>query len=70
MITLKNIRASELDLARSDVFILAKAGAPGATDGVGMAGKGSLCVDTTSGLLYSNTGTKAVPAWTKTGIQT
>jgi hypothetical protein len=70
MINVANIRAAETDLAFNDIFILVKAGAPGATDGVGMAGKGSLCIDSSSGKLYSNTGTKAAPTWTVAGLQT
>lgn len=70
MITMRNLRAAEVDLARAGVYILSKAGVPGASDGAGIAEKGSLCVDTTSGKLYSNTGTKTTPAWTVTGAQT
>lgn len=70
MIKLRNIRAQENDMALNDVMILVKSGVPGVTDGAGMAGKGSLCVDTASGKLYSNTGTKVTPAWTVAGLQT
>jgi len=70
MINVANIRASETDLAMNGIFILAKSGVPGATDGVGIAGKGSLCIDTASGKLYSNTGTMAAPTWTVAGLQT
>jgi len=70
VINVANIRAAETDLAANGVFILAKAGAPGATDGAGFAEKGSLCIDTSSGKLYSNTGTKAAPTWTVAGLQT
>jgi hypothetical protein len=70
MIRLRNIKAQENDLAFNNVMILVKAGTPGATDGAGIAGKGSLCIDTTSGKLYSNTGTQVTPAWTVAGLQT
>lgn len=70
MIRMRNIRAQENDLAFNNVMILTKAGAPGATDGAGIAGKGSLCIDTSSGKLYSNTGTMTTPAWTVAGLQT
>jgi hypothetical protein len=37
--------------------------------GYTFAVKGTLLVDTTNGILYINTGTDAVPAWTKVGTQ-
>ena len=48
-------------------LIFTNAGVP--TDGTsgtkaGKAGKGSLCIDTSAGALYQNTGTKASPTWT------
>lgn len=70
MIAMRNLRAAEVDLARNGIYILVKAGAPGASDGAGVAGKGSLCIDSTSGKLYSNTGTITTPAWTVAGLQT
>ena len=33
------------------------------------APKGALLIDTTNGVLYINTGTKAQPTWTKVGTQ-
>lgn len=55
-----------------DVVVLVDNGAP--TSGVsgtgaGTAGKGSLYVDTTAGVLYINTGTLASPTWTIVGEQ-
>lgn len=47
------------------------AGAP--TDEVtfaGKAAKGAALVDTTNGVVYVNTGTMALPTWTKVGTQT
>ena len=35
----------------------------------GTAPKGSLCIDTTNGVLYINTGTKASNTWTIVGSQ-
>lgn len=56
----------------TSVWIFSIAGAP--TDGVNgdgkaWAGKGSLLTDSTNGVLYINTGTKASPTWTKVGTQ-
>ncbi len=55
-----------------DVVILpAVAGAPSngtSGTGVGVAGKGSLVVDATNGILYVNVGTKASPTWLAAGI--
>jgi hypothetical protein len=48
-----------------DFTIMTKAGAPEATDGVDVAGIGSICSDTTNGALYVNAGTKAEPSWKK-----
>lgn len=46
-------------------FVFTNAGAPtNAVTGADWAGKGSLCIDTTNGTLYQNTGTKASPTWT------
>ena len=47
-----------------------KAGVPGGTDFDGEAEKGDLCIDSTNGKLYINTGTKASPTWTVVGAQT
>jgi len=47
----------------ADTVWTVNAGVPDATVGAGIAGKGSLCSDTTNGTLYVNGGTKAVPAW-------
>jgi hypothetical protein len=38
-------------------------GTPTASQGAGWAGVGSLGVDETTGKMYSNRGTKAVPNW-------
>jgi hypothetical protein len=57
------------DLTKRNIWILQKSGVPQATDGVGMAAKGSLCIDSTNGKLYMNTGTITVPAWTVLGAQ-
>lgn len=70
MINVRNMKMMDNDLAKNDIFFLVKSSAPGATDGVGIAGKGSLCIDTATGKLYSNTGTKAAPTWTVAGLQT
>jgi hypothetical protein len=70
MINVANTQAMLNDLVFNGIFILVKGGVPGATDGVGFAGKGSLCIDSASGKLYSNTGTAAAPTWTVAGLQT
>lgn len=41
-----------------------------AATGQGRAEIGCLLTDTTTGILYSNTGTQAAPIWTKVGLQT
>ena len=43
---------------------------PGVTATMRGAQKGVVLVDTTTGLLYVNTGTPAAPIWTKVGTQT
>lgn len=50
-------------IVSADIVIIANAGIPDATVGVGIAGKGSICSDITNGKLYVNGGTKAIPAW-------
>lgn len=55
---------SDAEIRMNDeVCIITKAGVPGATDGDGVAGPGSICVDTTNKKLYVNGGTKATPDW-------
>lgn len=39
----------------------------GAGTGIGVLAKGGLCVDTTNGYVYRNSGTQAVPVYTKLG---
>lgn len=51
-------------LLSNEIAIFSTAGVPGATDGVGYAGPGSLAVNRATGKWYSNTGTKAAPTWT------
>ena len=58
------------DLTKNNVWITTTAGAPQATDGAGLAGPGSLCIDSVNAKLYINTGTKAAPTWTVAGTQT
>lgn len=73
MIRNKNIWSQFNDLAFNGVFILTKQGVPTngtSGDGVPFAGKGSLCVDSTNGKLYINTGTAASPTWVSVGSQT
>jgi hypothetical protein len=58
--------------AATEVWHFSIAGAPtdgAAGDGASWAGKGSLLIDSTNGVLYINTGTKASPTWTKVGTQ-
>jgi len=48
--------------------ILSFAGVPSATTFVGQ-GVGTLCRDTLTGKIYTNTGTAAAPVWTLVGSQ-
>ena len=43
--------------------IITNAGVPSAAIGVGVAGKGSICIDVANGKLYVNAGTIDVPSW-------
>lgn len=71
MINNPNIQAALRDLADNSVFILTNPTAPtNAVTGAGMMGKGSMIVDLSTGIWYSNTNTKASPTWTKIGTQT
>jgi hypothetical protein len=55
----------------NQVQVMTNAGVPAnGTTGAGVAGKGSLCVDTTNGKLYINTNTLASPTWVVAGTQT
>lgn len=57
-------------LAMTDIWMgLVANGVPTAAAGAGWADKGSTCVDSTTGIWYSNIGTKAVPSWQKIGAQ-
>jgi hypothetical protein len=52
------------------VFLFTNTGVPaagtvGTGTGAGWAGKGSVCVNVSTGIAYSNTGTLASPVWTK-----
>ena len=54
-----------------DVVVMVDAGAPvNGTTGDNFAGKGSLYVDSTAGVLYINTGTISSPTWVVVGTQT
>lgn len=58
--------------ALAGVVVISEAGAPTdgtSGDGAGVAEIGSLYTDTTNGVLYINTNTKASPTWTKVGTQ-
>lgn len=70
MLTIANIQAALRDKANQDVWDLVGSGAPtSGTSGTGvhLAGPGSTYTDTASGLIYSNTNTKASPTWTGVG---
>jgi hypothetical protein len=59
-------------LLKNSVRAFVFAGVPVAgTSGTeaGVAGKGSLVIDSTNGKLYINTNTKASPTWTVVGTQ-
>lgn len=54
-----------------DVIIFLNSGVPtNGTTGANLSVKGGLCLDTTNGKAYINTGTKASPTWTVVGTQT
>jgi hypothetical protein len=72
MLVNKNLWSQWNDLVRNDVFILTETGVPTngtSGDGAGFAGKGSLCIDSTNGKLYINTGTRLSPTWSLVGLQ-
>lgn len=59
-------------LLKNSVRLFVLAGVPvNGTSGTeaGVAGKGSLVVDSTNGKLYINTNTKTSPTWTVVGTQ-
>src|SRR5690348_4133615 len=57
-------RTTRLFLPNDVIIALQGAGAPtDGTTGAGVAGPGSLYVDTANGAIYSNTNTKASPTW-------
>ena len=70
MIGFKNLWSMINDLIQNNVLILQDNAAPTATTAAKVAGKGSLYVDRLNGVLYINTGTTAIPTWTKVGSQT
>jgi hypothetical protein len=54
-------------LLKRDIMIIPHAGIPTngtSGTGVGKAGRGSLCINYTTGLLYINSGTITSPTWT------
>lgn len=60
------------NLSENQIFIGTNAGAPtSGTSGTfaGVAGPGSLLIDTTNTKLYINTNTQASPTWTVVGTQ-
>ena len=69
----KNALMALHNLAYGSVLPITNAGAPtDGTSGTGadVCGKGTLCIDTTNGVLYINTGTKTSPTWIVVGTQT
>lgn len=59
-------------MLKNSVRVIVLAGVPvDGTSGTeaGVAGKGSLVIDSTNGKLYINTNTKASPTWTVVGTQ-
>ena len=59
-------------LAQNDIGIIPFTGVPVAGTsgtGAGKAGKGCLLVNVSTGIWYTNTGTKASPTWTVVGTQ-
>lgn len=56
--------------AIATALLITNAGAPtNGVTGVG-ANKGTILIDTNSGIIYSNTGTSGSPVWQKVGLQT
>jgi hypothetical protein len=54
--------------ASDNIFIITTASTPSSGtsgDGAGTCGVGSMAIDTATGKVYSNQGTKASPAWTE-----
>jgi hypothetical protein len=71
MINSPSIWGALKDAAEVGVFHLVNSGVPvNGTTGKYIAGKGCLLTDILTGILYVNTGTKLVPAWTTAGSQT
>ena len=61
-----------LDLNDAGCIVFCYAGTPtdgGAGTGLNVAAKGSLCIDTTNGVIYINTNTAASPTWAAVGDQ-
>ena len=58
------VQGGAYNLAGTDVWLnLSANGVPGSSQGANWADKGSTCFDATTGIWYSNKGTKAVPNW-------
>lgn len=65
----KVYRGIQLD---NDVCIITNAGTPtdgAAGTGAGRCGPGSLCIDFTNSVLYTNVNTKASPLWVAVSTQ-
>ncbi len=62
-----NLGAKALGVMRwaADVAASVDPEAGGAGTGVGIANPGAICIDTTNGDVYRNSGTQAAPAWTQ-----
>jgi hypothetical protein len=59
-----SMQAREINIAGTDVWTHLKFnGVPGNTQGAGWADIGSMGFDATTGIWYSNKGSKAVPNW-------
>lgn len=62
-----NVFAIAIGGTNADTLIFANQGAPSADTMANIAGKGSLCIDTTNAKLYINSGTKKTPSWSEVG---
>src|SRR6266478_6666862 len=63
MANISNIWANLRKLADNSIYTLTGAGASNGTTGANFAGTGSCYIDTNSGVIYYNIGSKSSPSW-------